>query len=100
MEELKAKLWLIAAAFGGSFIGQYVSDEPLTHRQRVGFIIAGVCTAFFLIPWGLSYFGITGTEAASGCSFIAGAYWKKVVMKAGELVDLVRLPGKANKSDE
>lgn len=100
MEELKAKAWLIVAALGGSFIGQYISDEPLNNKQRLGFIIAGVCTALFLIPWALEYFGVSGTTAASGLSFIAGVYWKKVIVKAGELVDLVKLPSGVKKSDE
>lgn len=99
MDELKAKLLVLAAALGGGFVGQYISDEPLTAKQRVGFIIAGACTALFLIPWGLNYFGVSGAEAASGASFIAGMYWKKVVIRAGDAIDALKLPW-AKRNDE
>lgn len=92
MDEIRAKLWLIAAGLFGGFIGQFTSNEPLTPAQRAGFILAGVGTALFLIPWAASYFGLNSTEATSALSFIAGIYWKKVILKAGELIDFVKLP--------
>lgn len=92
MDELKAKLWFAAAGLFGGFIGQYTDKQPLTVQQRVGFIISGVATALFLIPWIASYVGLSTGEAVSGMSFIAGIYWKTIIMKAGELIELVKFP--------
>jgi len=100
VDELKSKAWIIIAALGGGFLGQYISDEPLTRPQRIGFIVSGVCTALFLIPWGLSYYGATQPEATSGASFLAGIFWKPIIMKAGGIIDFIRLPFGEKKPDE
>lgn len=92
MEELKAKLWLLLAGLSGGFVGQFTSNEPLTTKQRLGFILSGIVTALFIIPWASGYFGLSTAEASSGLAFVAGIYWKQVVTKAGELVDLIKLP--------
>lgn len=99
MDDLKAKLWLLAASLGGGFTGQLLADEPLTSKQRAGFIIAGCCTAIFLIPWALNYYGVTAQEAVSGSAFLAGAFWKRIIVKASELVDFIKLPFGDKKND-
>lgn len=92
MDELKTKLWYAAAGLFGGFIGQYADKQPLTVQQRLGFILSGVATALFLIPWIASYLNLSTGEAISGMSFIAGIYWKTIIMKVGEMIELVKLP--------
>jgi hypothetical protein len=100
VDDLKTKLWLLAASLGGGFTGQLLADEPLSRNQRAGFIIAGCCTAIFLIPWILNYYGVTAQEAGTGAAFLAGAFWKRIIVKASDLIDLIRIPFVGAKKDD
>lgn len=91
-DEFKGKAWLLAAALAGAYIGLSSSSETLTRKQQLTYVISGVATAFFLLPWGASYFGFRGEEALSALSFITGIYWKKIIVKGGELIDIIKLP--------
>lgn len=95
-DELRAKLWLLLAGLSGGFIGQFTSSEPLTQKQRLGFILSGMMTALFIVPWAAGYFGVSKTEATSVLAFVAGVYWKQIIIEAGKFIESKIPWGKKN----
>lgn len=95
-DEMRGKVWLIAAALAGASIAITSADTPMTRKQQVYYILSGCMTAFFLLPMGMKYMGWDGVEYISGGGFIMGLFWKKFIMKCGEIIDIIRLPWNRN----
>jgi FtsH-binding integral membrane protein len=97
-EELKRRLWLMAAGLAGGFITLNMRKQELTAGQQIAYLISALLVALFLTPWACEYFGIVTPSAVSGLAFVVGAFWQTVISKGAEVLQNWRVPvgGKSN----
>lgn len=91
-DELKRRLWLMAAGLAGGFITLTTSKEDMTSNQKVAYLLSALLVALFITPWVCEYFNVTSPSAISGLGFFMGAFWQVVVVRGGELIKSWRMP--------
>lgn len=99
-DELKRRLWLMAAGLAGGFVTLTTSKQEMTMGQRVSYLLSALFTALFVVPYGCEYFNISSPSGLTFIGFVTGAFWQIIIVKGSDFIKNWKLPLKGASKDE
>lgn len=96
IEKLEEGLDLLLAGVAGAFVGLFMYTEIKTVRQKLYFTLCGGLSSFYVAPYLVTYFHITGDGARTVFGFAIGIFGAAVLqavkrgIDAADLVEIIK----------